>query len=84
MQTEQLRHLLRQGTGSDPLRTEECPGDTEIADFIDNARETDEVRSIRRHIAGCDFCLERVGFLARLQEAEPPEEDEVHLRRDPY
>jgi hypothetical protein len=73
MQTEQLTRLLRQGTDSEPLRSEECPDDTEIAGFIDNALEQGEMRRIRRHVAGCAFCLERVGFVARLQEAEPPE-----------
>ncbi len=73
MQNEELSFLLRQGVGSDPQSTPQCPGDDEIAAFIDDALGLEESQGIREHLAGCDSCLARVGFVARLQGGRAPE-----------
>ena len=81
MQVERLTHLLRQGTGSDPRPSSDCPGDAEIGAFIDAVLGGDEAHAIRRHLAECDFCLARVGFVSRSEEAESPDVGDDLLQR---
>lgn len=73
MKRDKLSFLLRQGIGSDHRRTEQCPEAIEIAAFVDGGLGAEEIRDTRTHVAGCDFCLARVGFLTRLKDTEIPE-----------
>ncbi|MEE8139214.1 MAG: hypothetical protein V3T81_10175, partial [Thermoanaerobaculia bacterium] len=72
MKKEELSSLLRQGVGRDPRRKRQCPESSEIAAYVEDALPAEAIQRIRRHIADCAFCLDRVGFLARLKEAPAP------------
>lgn len=81
MQYDDLSLLLRQGVGSDPRSTTQCPEDAEIAALVDEALGFEKAQRIRSHVAGCDFCMARVGFLARLRDlpkADAPAEALTH------
>ncbi|HUU15228.1 MAG TPA: zf-HC2 domain-containing protein [Terriglobia bacterium] len=65
------RHLVRalaRSKGSSPQRTWRCPGDGEIAAYVDGGLDETAAQRVAEHLADCDFCLDQVSFLAHAQE----------------
>ena len=62
--TELLRLQSAELTGSTPF----CPEDQEIAEYFEGDLAQAECIKLERHLAGCRFCLARIGILERLEE----------------
>jgi len=58
---------------SPPRRTWRCPDETELAGFAEQRLSPGARARLEQHIAGCDFCLDQVGVLMRLESAEAPD-----------
>ena len=65
MDEKELRRLLRAQELTKDERGWRCPGEAEIAAYVEHrASATDEAR-IESHLADCDACLGQVAFLVR-------------------
>lgn len=73
MNTDELTLLLRHRDPTAPRPLAGCPGDGEIAAFVDGTLEAARAGELRRHLAACDPCLDRVGLAARLEDSPAPE-----------
>lgn len=61
-------HLLSLQTADLTGRTPFCPEDREIAEYFDGVATAVERIRLENHLAGCRFCLGRIGMLQRLQD----------------
>ena len=69
------RHLARalgKGKKNPAQRTWRCPGDDEIAAYVDGGLDEAGVRRVAEHLADCDFCLDQLSFLAHAPEHAMP------------
>jgi len=55
-----------------PRRTWRCPDEMELAGFVERRLPADSRTPLEKHIAGCDFCLDQMGVLMRLESGEAP------------
>lgn len=62
---------LRAGTDETLVRGRECPGEEDLAAFVDGRLATEGSSRLRDHLAACDHCLHAVAFLSRNAELEP-------------
>jgi len=58
--------MLQSSAGAQPERTPFCPGDEEIAEFVDGTVSDASWDLIDRHLPDCQACVSRVGLLTRL------------------
>ena len=71
MDDKELRRLLRaQGKAADEPG-KRCPGETEIAAYVEQRLPVKDEARIESHLADCDACLEQVMLLVRPPAAEP-------------
>jgi len=67
MSDQELGRLLRGAGASEHRSTTECPSDEEIAGFVGGQLSVDRSTELRRHFAGCGYCLRQLGFLTRAE-----------------
>ena len=58
--------MLQSSAGGQSERTPFCPGDEEIAEFVDGTLSDTSRDLIDRHLPDCQACVSRVGLLTRL------------------
>ena len=73
MDQEKLIDLLRLPLAEASEHTVVCPDDHEIAAYVDGELADQSRGQFEQHLADCDFCIRRVGFLSRLRDTEPAE-----------
>jgi len=73
MDQEKLIGLLRLPVAEASERTVVCPDDQQIAAYVDGELENQARVLFEQHLADCDLCIGRVGFLSRLRDTEPAE-----------
>jgi hypothetical protein len=66
MDRKHLISLLQQSAAADFEQTPFCPGDEEIAAYVDGAITAEQSVSLERHLPDCPACIQRVGLLTRL------------------
>jgi hypothetical protein len=66
MDRKGLISLLQSSAGGQPEHTPFCPGDEEIAEFVDGTLSDASWELIDRHLPDCQACVSRVGLLTRL------------------
>ena len=65
MDEKQLRRLLRAREQSTDEPDRLCPGETEIAAYVEHRLSGKDEARIELHLADCDACLEQVALLVR-------------------
>ena len=75
MNEENLRKLIESEGGSEPKRTWRCPGENELAAYVEGHFAGIKRQRLEGHFANCDWCLGVLAFLG--QSVEPPEPDSV-------
>jgi len=73
MDQEKLIGLLRLPVAEALERTVICPDDQQIAAYVDGEAGNQARVRFEQHLADCDLCIGRVGFLSRLRDTEPAE-----------
>jgi anti-sigma factor RsiW len=71
MDEQSLTGLLREGLGDDPKRTDACPDENVLAEYVEGVLPGTEREPLEHHLADCARCLALVGLLVR--SAEPGE-----------
>lgn len=66
MDRKHLISLLQQSMATDFEQTPFCPGDENIASYVDGAISAEQRVSLERHLPDCPACIGRVGLLTRL------------------
>ncbi len=71
MDDNELKRLLRarEVVNGEPGRW--CPGETELAAFVDHQLSEQDAARVERHLADCDACLELVALLTREPAGQP-------------
>ena len=75
MNEQKLKELLDPDSRSEPKRTWRCPGENELAAYVDGQFAGIKRQRLEGHFANCDWCLEVLAFLG--QSVAPPEPDLV-------
>lgn len=68
-----LARYLKTRTQTGDGRRWRCPDESQLAAYVDGRLEAPEREKIKAHLTDCNFCLDQVAFLARLEKAELPE-----------
>jgi hypothetical protein len=71
MDEKELRRLLRAQGKAAGEPGKRCPGETEIAAYVEQRLPAKDEARIESHLADCDACLEQVMLLVRPPAAEP-------------
>ena len=71
MDQKKLRRLLRAREQAPDEPDRMCPGETEIAAYVEHRLPANDEARIEAHLADCDNCLEQVTLLAREPVAAP-------------
>lgn len=58
-----------------------CPAEQVLASYADGSLQPVQRDAVSRHMAGCDRCLETVGFLARTGTTAAPAKSRMHWYR---
>ena len=66
MDRKHLISLLQQSAAADFEQTPFCPGDEDVAAYVDGAISAEQRVSLERHLPDCPACMRRVGLLTRL------------------
>jgi anti-sigma factor RsiW len=72
MDEKKLRRLLRAREQAPDEPDRICPGETEIAAYVEHRLPAKDEARIEAHLADCDNCLEQVTLLVREPVAAPP------------
>lgn len=78
MNSKKLTVMLQktpENSGGTPF----CPEDSEIAQFYEGSLDDTKFACIERHAWECQYCLGRIGMLARLETAETDSKVPEHL-----
>ena len=82
MNNDELKYILKQSTDA-AERQSACPGDYELASYMDGGLSECDHGRFELHLADCPYCIERVGILGRAGEGEPaihtPELLQTHI-----
>ena len=73
MDQEKLIGLLRLPVADASEHTVVCPDDHQLAAYVDGELASEARERFEQHLADCDSCIGRVGFLSRLRDTEPAE-----------
>ena len=65
MSPNDLTSLLRRARTGHPERTPACPGEEQIAAYVDGTIEPEAREPLELHLADCDACIALVGLLSR-------------------
>ena len=75
MNHDSLRRKIRNMADAAAVPTPDCAGDHQIASWAEGSVDAESRRRWLSHIAGCDYCIARLGQVNRLRDVEF--EDEV-------
>ena len=67
MEENELRQLL-QSNREQPTRSWRCPDEIELARYVGKQLEGEGRTNFESHVAGCDACLQTIGFLVAAEE----------------
>ena len=67
MEENELRQLL-QSNREQTTRGWRCPDDVELARYVGKQLEAEGRKKFEAHVAGCDACLQTIGFLVAAEE----------------
>lgn len=73
MDEPSLIRYLRTRTKTGEGRRWQCPDESQLAAYVDGRLEASEREKIKAHLADCNFCLDQVAFVARIERATLPE-----------
>ena len=74
VEDQYLARLLHTPAVGTTRRGWRCPHATKIAAFVEGRLDGRAMKRIETHVAGCNFCLGQVAFLARIQQNSMPTE----------
>ena len=66
MDRKHMISLLQRSAAANLERTPFCPGDEEIAAFVDGTLTESRAESVQHHLPDCPACIQRVGLITRL------------------
>jgi hypothetical protein len=71
MRPEDIERTLKEPKLETPRKGLRCPDEVVIASYADATLPETDREKVENHLADCRFCLEQVGFLARVKDTEP-------------
>lgn len=79
MSDDELAALIPAASAPGVRRGWGCPGDGELAAWVEGRLPAAAREKLAEHLAGCNYCCGQVGFLARAGEMGPPPAVPAHL-----
>jgi hypothetical protein len=64
-----------------PQRTRRCPEEDVLAAYMERRLQLPKQQQVEAHVSACPYCLEQVGFLLNVQDAELPQVPAALLAR---
>ncbi len=64
-----------------PRRTWSCPEDDVLAAYMERRLQLPQQQQVETHVAACPYCLEQIGFVLNVQDAELPQVPAALLAR---
>ncbi len=64
-----------------PERTRRCPEDDVLAAFVERRLQLPRQEQVEAHVSACPYCLQQVGFVLNVQDADLPQVPSALLAR---